>query len=358
VLEIQVRHRLGSFALDAALAVGPGSVTVLVGENGSGKSTLLRLIAGLLEPDQGRIALDGEALFDRAGGRFVPAEERPVGYVAQDYALFPHLSARENVAFGLRALGRPSREMRERVSSALERFGLTALAGQRPHQLSGGQQQRVALARALVLDPAVLLLDEPLSALDLVTRRTVRGELRRTLEGLSCATLFVTHQPAEALAFGQQIVVLEAGRVSQSGSRGDFVRHPRSRYVAEFLGVNLLEGRITERRADGFVSVAFEGGTLVVPDPGGEGPVWLLVHPHDIVLSIEPPAGSARNVLRGRVEELIPEPPSGERVRVLLSTRPPLAAQITQQAAQALGLVPGAQVFASFKATAVAALPT
>jgi molybdate transport system ATP-binding protein len=342
VLRIQVRRRLGSFTLDASLTAAPGGVTVLVGESGSGKSTLLRLVAGLLDPDDGRIDLDGAVLVER-GGENVPPEGRPVGYVAQDYALFPHLTVRENVAFGLRAQRRARPEVRARVD-------LT-------HQLSGGQQQRVAVARALVIDPAVLLLDEPLSALDLVTRRAVRAELRRMLEGLSCVTLLVTHQPTEALALGQQIMVLEAGRITQSGTRDDFLRRPGSRYVAEFLGINLLQGEIVERHADGTANVASEGGVLSVPDPGHAGRVHLVVHPHDIVLSTERPAGSARNVLRGAVEEIVPEPPGGERLRILLATRPGLAVQITREASEALALAPGAQVFASFKATGVLVLP-
>ncbi|HKQ56875.1 MAG TPA: ABC transporter ATP-binding protein [Candidatus Eisenbacteria bacterium] len=356
MLDIRVRRRIGSFTLEAALAAPSGAVTVLVGESGSGKSTLLRLVAGLLDPDDGRIAWNGEPLVDPAARWSVPPEGRPIGYVAQDYALFPHLDARANVAFGLRAQRRPRREIERRVAATLDRFDLGALASRRPHQLSGGQQQRVALARALVLDPEILLLDEPLSALDLRTRRTVRAELRRTLQGLSCATLFVTHHPTEALAFGERIAVLEAGRVTQSGTRDDFVRRPRSRYVAEFLGVNLVDGTIAARHADGLVAVACEGTTLTVPDPGAEGAVRLVIHPHDIVVSRAAPAGSARNVLRGVVDEVIPEPPQGERVRVLLSTRPPLAAQVTRDAVETLGLVPGAEVFASFKATGVVVL--
>jgi molybdate transport system ATP-binding protein len=357
VLDVRVRHRLGSFTLEAALAAPAGAVTVLVGESGSGKTTLLRLVAGLLDPDEGRIDWNGSRLVDRAARWSTPPEARPVGYVAQDYALFPHLDARANVAFGLRAQRRPRREIERRVAATLERFDLAALASRRPHQLSGGQQQRVALARALVLEPEILLLDEPLSALDLGTRRAVRAELRQTLQGLRCATLFVTHHPTEALAFGERIAVLEAGRITQSGTREDFVRHPRSRYVAEFLGVNLVAGTIAARHPDGRVAVACEGGTLVVPDPGSEGAVRLVIHPHDIVVSRTAPEGSARNVLRGVVEDVFPEPPRGERVRVLLSTRPALAAQVTRDAVDTLGLVPGAEVFASFKATGVVVLP-
>ena len=353
MLALHARIRLAEFRLEVELSAPRGQVTVLVGESGSGKTTLLRLVAGLLAPDEGRIVLDGEVLADRASGRFVPPEARAVGYVAQDFALFPHLTVRENVAFGLRASGRPAAEARLRTREALERFDLASLSQRRPHQLSGGQQQRVALARALVLEPAVLLLDEPLSALDVLTRRQVRSELRRTLESLPCVTLLVTHHPMDALAFGDSIAVLEAGRVSQVGSRAELLRHPRSRYIAEFLGVNLLEGEVRERSPDGLVAVAVEGGVVWLPDPGGSGPVRALVHPHDLFLSLERPAGSARNVLQGPIEEILPEPPAGERVRLLLGTRPPLAAQVTRAAVESLGLRRGLEVYASFKATAV-----
>jgi molybdate transport system ATP-binding protein len=353
VLDVRIRHRLGSFTLEASLAVPLGSVTVVVGESGSGKTTLLRLIAGLRDPDEGRIELAGRALFDRAANTRVPVEERPIGYVSQDYSLFPHLSARDNVAFGLRASGRSRRESRDRADRALDRLGMLPLAARRPDALSGGQRQRVALARALVLDPDVLLLDEPLSALDLMTRREVRGELRRTLDALPCATVFVTHQPHEALGFGERIVVLEQGRVTQQGSRADFVHRPRSRYVAEFLGVNLFEGAIAGPTGDGLVRVDLPDGALAIADAGLAGVVRLIVHPHDIVLSREAPAGSAVNVLRGPVEDVIPEPPDGDLVRVVVATRPALIAQVTRRSAESLGVERGAVVFASFKASGV-----
>ncbi len=357
MLALDVRRRLAEFELVAELSVRPASVTVLVGESGAGKSTLLRMVAGLVAPDAGTIALDGVPLFDAAQGVNVPPERRPVGWVAQDYALFPHLDAFENVAFGLRARRVPGAAIRARVTAQLERMGMSAWAHRRPHALSGGQQQRVALARALVLEPAVLLLDEPLAALDVQTRVTVRAELRRTLAALPCPTLFVTHQPAEALAFGDRIAVLERGALTQEGTRADFVRSPRTAYVAEFLGVNLLEGEIVGPSQSGLVTVQVGQRTIVLADPGRRGRVRLVVHPHDIVLASAAPAGSARNVAHARVEEMLYEPPRGDQVRVRLGGDPPLTALVTRAAADTLGLAPGSDVWASFKATGIEILP-
>ena len=355
MLRAEVTKRFGAFELSAGLEAGDRSVTVLVGESGSGKTTLLRALAGLARPDAGRIEVDGEAWFDSARGVDVPAPERPIGHVAQDYALFPHLSAAGNVAFGLRAQGLSAREAAPRVGAALERLGVGALASRRPHELSGGQQQRVAMARALVLEPRLLLLDEPLSALDVQTRRAVRGELRRLLADLPCSTVYVTHSPAEALAFGERITVLEGGRVSQSGTRDELMRHPRSPYVAEFLGVNFFRGTLAGAGAPGgaeAVRIALPHGELVL-GAGGEGDVAAVVHPRDITLALAPPAGSARNVFAGAIEELAPEPPDGELVRVSLATRPPLIAEVTRAACEALALRPGLRVHASFKAAGV-----
>jgi molybdate transport system ATP-binding protein len=353
VLDLQVTKRLGGFTLEAGMAVRAHSVMVVVGESGSGKTTLLRLLAGLMHPDGGRIAVDGVVWFDGGAGGTVPAPDRPVGYVSQDYALFPHLSAAENVAFGLRAQGIAARNVTSRAAAALERLGIGALGQRRPHQLSGGQQQRVAIARAIVLEPRVLLLDEPLSALDAQTRRATRAELRRLLAGLPCMTIYVTHSPAEALAFGEQITVLEAGRVSQCGSREDLMRHPRSSYVAEFLGVNFFKGLISTRDVAGAARIVLPQGELVVADAGAEGEVAVVVHPREITLSLEQPGGTARNVFPGKIEELAPEPPAGELIRVSLATTPPLIAEVTRQAVDALGLRPGMRVYASFKAAGV-----
>jgi len=357
MLRLDVRRRLGAFALEANVAVEDRSTMVLVGESGSGKTSLLRLLAGLLTPDRGRIEVDDEIWFDSGSGRCLPACERAVGYVAQDYALFPHLSAAENVAFGLRAQRTGARATDTRVAAALDRLGIAGLARRRPHELSGGQQQRVAIARALVLEPRVLLLDEPLSALDVQTRRAIRLELRRLLEQLPCSTLYVTHSPAEALAFGERIVVLEGGRMSQQGTRDELMRHPRSPYVAEFLGVNLFRGTFAAGADGTGIRIACSQGELFLTGAAGERDAAVVVHPRDIALSREAPGGSARNVFAGAIEEIVPEPPAGELVRVSLATTPPLIAEVTRQAVEALALQPGMRVFASFKAAGVVVVP-
>ena len=353
MLRFRLVSRLGSFSLEIEGSVEERSVLVLVGESGSGKTMVLRLLAGLMRPLRGVIATDGGVWFDGESGTFLPARDRPVGYVAQDYALFPHLSVAENVAFGLKALGAARREIGGRVHRALERLDAAPLAARRPHELSGGQQQRVALARALVLEPELLLLDEPLSALDVQARRSVRGELHRLLTSLPCATVYVTHNPTEALVFGDTIAVLESGRISQSGTRGDLMRKPRSAFAAEFLGLNLLRGTVVGRERSGLVRVSVRGGELFVPHVEGEGEVTMTVHPREITLALERPAGSARNVFEGEIEEIVPEPPAGELVRISVATSPPLVAEVTRESVEALGLGPGRRVHASFKAAAV-----
>jgi molybdate transport system ATP-binding protein len=353
MLELKVASRLGTFQLDVELAVPDRSVMVLVGESGSGKTSVLRSLAGLLRPDTGRIVVDGETWLDGDGGTWRPPFERAVGYVAQDYALFPHLSVIENVAFGLRAQGVPAAARRSRVAAALERLGIAALAGRRPHQLSGGQQQRVAIARAIVLEPRLLLLDEPLSALDAASRRAIRGELRRLLAELPCSTLYVTHSPAEALSFGERITALESGRVSQTGSREELMRAPRSPYVAEFLGVNLFRGTLSLGGSGGPRHIALPHGELALGDLAKPGDLFVIVHPREITLALERPSGTARNVFEGTIEELLPEPPDGQLVRVSIASEPPLIAEVTRQAVAALALAPGRHAFASFKAAGV-----
>jgi molybdate transport system ATP-binding protein len=355
VLRAALQHRLGEFTLECELEADPAATLVLVGESGSGKSTVLRLLAGLLRPAVGRIALGDAVWCESPGGPWLPPDRRPVGFVPQDYALFPHLDVAENIGFGLRARGDGRRDVRRRTAALLERFELTALAHRRPAQLSGGQQQRVALARALAVEPALLLLDEPLAALDVETRQAVRTELRRLLAGLSCITVLVTHAPMEALLFGDRIAVLEGGRLVQSGDGLSLLREPRSRYVATLLGLNLLPGRVTGRGPGEELHLATPRGPVTVLQPSGADELFVVVRPDQVVLSLEAPTASARNVFPGVVQEVLPEPPFGDRVRVVLGPGPAFVAEVSATAAAALGLEPGTAVFASFKATSISA---
>ena len=351
MLTASLSDRRGAFELEIELAA-PAGTTVLVGESGAGKTTILRLLAGLDPAERGRVELDGVCYLDSSRGIMVPPWERPVGYVPQDYGLFPHLSVRENVEFGLRAARLPSARRRARVDEALATTGIAELGARMPRELSGGQQQRAALARALALSPRLLLLDEPLAALDLQTRRVVRTELRELLARLGCVTIYVTHSPVEALVFGEQIVVLERGRISQAGGRDELLRYPRSPFVAELMGTNLLAGRRGGGTPGGSVVRTTEGDLIVSSLPAA-GDLFLTVSPREITLFRDRPAGSAQNVFTGPIVEVVPEPPAGERVRVVLGTRPMLVAEVTPEAVASMGLREGVTVYATFKATGV-----
>jgi len=353
VLAARLADRRGDFALDVDLAAETGTTTVLVGESGAGKTSILRLLAGLDSPARGSVAVDGRAWLDTDRGLRLPPWEREVGYVPQDYALFPHLSVEQNVAFGLDARRLPAAVRREQVHTALAAAGVAGLGDRRPQRLSGGEQQRVALARALAPAPRLLLLDEPLAALDPRTRRGVRTELRELLGRLACVTLYVTHSPLEALVFGDRIVVLDRGSVSQAGPREELLRYPRSPFVAELMGTNLLMGHRRPAGPGDAGSVRTADGDIAVREHPGGGDVYLTVSPREITLYREHPEGSAQNVFRGPIVELVPEPPAGERVRVVLGTRPMLVAEVTREAVASLALEEGLDVFATFKATGV-----
>ncbi len=349
-LACELRVTRQGFTLDAALEARPGETVVLVGPNGAGKSTLVDALAGLVPLDLGRVELDGAVLEDTATGVRLPARARAIGVMFQGLALFPHLSVRDNAAFGLVARGARWRDARSAVAPLLERLELTALATRRPRELSGGEAQRIALARALAIRPKLLLLDEPLSALDVELRAKTRAQLAGLLREFSGVRLVITHDPLEALLVADRLVVLEQGRVVQTGPPDALRRAPRSGYVAALVGRNLVRGELHAAGGDQ-VLVAGEIALVVAPrgiPPGAK--VFAAIEPRAVSLSAERPHSSARNVLEGRVEALDRD---GDRVRVRIASAPPLVAEITVASAHALGLVPGARVFAAIKATEI-----
>ncbi len=353
-LHAAICQAIGSLDLDVELTVRPGEVVALLGPNGAGKSSILRAVAGLRPLDRGRIALDDDGgpaavLDEPSRGLFVPPEQRPIGVVFQDYLLFPHLSALENVAFGLRARGTAKAAARRRAREWLDRVGVGDHAGRRPAQLSGGQAQRVALARALATTPRVLLLDEPLAALDAATRDDVRRDLRRRLAEFPGVRILVTHDPIDAYALADRVVVVEDGRVVQSGPLPDVAAHPRSRYVAELAGVNLLTGRVS-----GHVLTTKAGARIVASSDAAEGESFAVIRPQAVSLHLHRPDGSPRNTWRTCVADV---DQFGDRVRVRLTDPIPIVAEITPAAHVELGLRNGDEVWASVKASEITTYP-
>ena len=345
-LDAEVVVDVGSFRLDVALAVGEGEVVAVVGPNGAGKSTLLRALAGLQALAGGRVVLDGVVLEEVGAGRRLAPEARAVGVVFQEGLLFPHLSVVDNVAFGLRCRGTGRAEARRRAEQWLVRLGLGGRANARPRALSGGERQRVALGRALAVEPSLLLLDEPLSALDVEGRGALRRDLRRHLASFAGARLLVTHDPLEAMTLADRLVVVEGGRVTQEGSPAEVAGAPRSAWVAELVGVNLLRGRA---RGDG---VQLDGGGWLAAPGAGTGDVFAVVHPRAVALHRSPPEGTPRNVWRGRTAgvDLLGD---RARVRVVLADRPPIVAEVTLAAVADLALDHAGQVWVTVKATDV-----
>lgn len=339
---------LGDFTLDAGLSMGDRSVVALLGPNGAGKTTALRLLAGLSALDRGMVRLDGETLDDPAADVFRPPERRRVSAVFQDYLLFPHLSARDNVAFGLRATGRRRAEAHAMATDWLDRVGLAGRGGRRPAGLSGGEAQRVALARALAPSPRLLLLDEPLAALDAGTRLDVRRDLCRYLADFEGSTLLITHDPVDALALADQVVVLEGGRVAQAGSIAEVTRRPRSGYVARLIGTNLVRGW-----ARGHRLTLDTGGALSLADEA-HGPSLAVIAPSAVSLHARAPSGSPRNQWEMTVDGI---DRLGDRVRVGLVGAVPLVAEVTPGAVADLGLVDGRRVWAAVKATEITTYP-
>ncbi|HEY0559036.1 MAG TPA: ABC transporter ATP-binding protein [Frankiaceae bacterium] len=346
-LTARLRTGAGDFALTADLTAAPGQTLGVVGPNGAGKTTLLRALAGLLPPG-GPVTLGDAVLDDPAARLHVPPERRDIGVVFQDLLLFPRLSARENVAFGLRARGAGRREARATADAWLDRVDLAGLGDRRPGQLSGGQQQRVALARALAPGPRLLLLDEPLSSLDPTAAAAARALLTTHLSAFDGVTVLVTHDPLEALVLADRLVVLDAGRVAQEGPPADVAARPRTAHVAQLVGLTLLTAT-----AHGVELAPDEGGRLIAAEPH-EGRVLVAVRPGAVSVFLERPTGSPRNVWPATVSAL---EPAGGAVRVTLGGPPSLLADLTPAAVAELGLRPGRQVWAAVKAGDVVAYP-
>jgi len=330
---LSVRFALPRREFRLELALELDGVVALVGPSGAGKSSVLAVIAGIVRPPAGRVALDDEIWLDSERAINLAPDRRRVGLVFQEYALFPHMTVRQNVAYG----------GRERVDELLERFDLQRLAGARPPALSGGERQRVALARALSRDPGVLLLDEPLASLDSRTRATVRAELATLLPALGLPTLIVTHDYEDAVALAARVGVLVAGELRQLGSAEQLVTHPADAFVASFTGANVMRARVVGRR-EGLTEVTLESGELVRSTDAAAGDVDVVIHPWDITLSAaEPAAGGGANRVHGQIVAMTRV---GGRVRVTIG---PLSVEMTTAAASALGLAPGACAAASFE---------
>lgn len=341
----------GAFALSLDLTVEPGEVVALLGPNGAGKTTALRAIAGLLALDGGRIALDS-SVWDEPPRTFRTPDQRPIGVVFQDYLLFNHLSCLENVAFGLRARGVEKQTARAEAAHWLETVGLSEYARTRPRALSGGQAQRVALARALATDPELLLLDEPLAALDASTTLHVRAELGQHLHRFEGRTLLVTHDPLDAMVLADRLVIIENGQVVQEGKPTEVAHRPRTNYVAQLVGLNLYRGTATNTTV-----TLPEGGTITLAEPA-TGPVHVAFPPTAISLYLEPPSGSPRNTWPAVVTGIEQH---AHTVRVRLDASPAgpatVIADITPAAVADLRLTPGQPLHTTLKATEVHTYP-
>jgi len=347
-LETRLVVDRGTFRLDITLNVAAGEVVALLGPNGAGKTTALRALAGLEPLTDGQLDVGGVRLDDPRTDTFVRPERRSIGVVFQDYLLFPHLTALDNVAFGPRRHGLDRREARQRAAAWLDRVGLSGQARLKPRQLSGGQAQRVALARALAVDPLLLLLDEPLAALDARTRLDTRAELQHHLAAHPGATLLVTHDPLDALVLADRLIIIEHGRVVQEGDAATITAQPRTEYVARLVGLNLFRGRSaghTVQVADGFALTAADRV---------DGDAFVAFRPASVALHPQRPDGSPRNTWPATIAGIQRH---GDNLRVQLTGPITAAADVTPAAAAHLHLAPGQRVWAAVKATETHAYP-
>jgi len=341
-LDAHVVVRRPGHTLDVRLTAERGDVVAVIGPNGAGKSTLVRALAGVVPLDDGWVTCDGET-WDGPASR-TETRRREVGMVFQRELLFPHLSALGNVAFGPRSRGVPRRVAEERARAWLTRLGVEDLAGRRPAQLSGGQAQRVAIARALVTEPRLLLLDEPLSSLDVGVAMALRLELSRHLADFPGVSVLVTHDALDAMTVANRVLVIDDGRVAQDGTPAEVAQQPATDHVARLVGLNVLRGTSSG------TSIRLADGTTLVSTTPARGDVSACFSPSAVTLTVEEPHGSARNRWPGRVTSVAPH---GSAVRVHLDAAAGLIADVTPASAAQLGVVPGAEVWATVKATEV-----
>jgi molybdenum ABC transporter ATP-binding protein len=352
MLSLDARVELREFDLDVALRVERGCLAI-AGPSGAGKTTLLRVCAGLVRPARGRVACGGETWVDTEAGIWVEPDQRACGFVFQDYALFPHMPAWRNVAYGMRDT--EPRDRRRAAEALLERFGLSAVTDAHPSSLSGGERQRVALARALATQPKVLLLDEPLAALDARTRAGAARELALALRAAQVPALLVTHDFGDAAMLGDEVAVIDRGRVLQRGTAGELAAAPASAFVADLAGASVLVGD-AQAGTDGLTVVRLDGGGEVVSTDHARGRTGASVFPWEVTVegAGAPVHGSAQNALRATVVTVTPV---ANRVRVGLATPQPLAAEVTESALHRLQLRVGMPVEARWKATATRLTP-
>ncbi len=343
LLDAHVVVRRPGHTVDVRLSARPGDVIAVIGPNGTGKSTLVRALAGIVPLSEGHVVVDGRG-WEGDGVPRLEARHRHVGMVFQSDLLFPHLSALGNVAFGPRSRGVRRRTAEASARAWLDRLGIGDLADRRPHELSGGQAQRVSIARALAGDPGLLLLDEPLSALDVGVAMSLRLELARHLADFPGVALLVTHDALDAMTLANRVLVLDDGAVAQEGTPAEVATTPRTDHVARLVGLNVLRGE-----ADG-TTVRLDDGTLLVTTSPARGPARACFSPAAVTLTIDQPEGSARNRWRAPIASVAPH---GEAVRIHLEGPNGLIADVTPASAAALGLTPGRDVWASVKATEV-----
>jgi molybdate transport system ATP-binding protein len=347
-LSARIVVRRSDLTIDVSLTAGDSEVVALLGPNGAGKTTCLRAIAGLQPIDAGEITVDGELVEAPGQAVRVPAAARRVGLVFQEHLLFPHLSARDNVAFGPRARGMSRSLARTSADTWLSRIDVAHLADRLPRQLSGGEAQRVALARALASEPRVLLLDEPMAAVDVGAKPALRAALRRHLRDFAGASVLVAHDPLDAMMLADRLVVLDHGGVVQHGSPVEVAARPRSAYVAQLAGLNLLRGQSSVG------TVRVPPGIDVITASATSGEVFACFPPSAVGLHRDRPGGSPRNVWPAQVSALAPH---GSAVRVQLDAGFPLLADVTPEALAAIDVIPGEQLWASVKATEISVYP-